>query len=750
MIMAKHSVQGSIKRWIAIALLGCCSPPLSSALALDMSSLPPPNPPMCAQEHQQWIQEQVGTLQQQWGHDMSQQNFRQAVRTLMALVQTISTLDKSTQSVYLTQLLLDESAQEHRWWQQLVNQAAEVELGLLTPALSAIEPLVQSLGNDQVSSKTRLLTALAATHLQLQQRQAAEQLLHLAQHNSHLHLNQTEALVPLAEAYLQLGHSEQAIAILDQAQAVSDKQGQALIQLAIAYAKAEQGDVALHLTQQIENEYEQGMAQLEVVQAYLRAERSTEALHVAQNMTEASLRATAIAIVADYYTTRHPERAAALFAEAIELAPDSSTALSEVIHRYATWRPEAALPIVRSHLNAEFKLKALGHIGRIHEQSNLDQANLVIDEMIATLPEISPDWQTHAVQELVEQAIAAGAYQQATRLVIAFENPYYFYDRASVLSNIASQAIQQKNDTAADQAIAGIMTFDLETRSRSLQQVAIAYVRVDQVDRALSWVNTFDQHELYSVPVMAAIAAEVYRIGGIDPATPLFNQALQAARELPQPEEQILALAAIASAYAQTGQSTQAHELIDEIERILPAIAEPFAASELLHRIIEPFEAQAQYEIALRVAQKIPTPTQRDHKLQGLIQRAIVAGQSEMVLPIIPQLNTPEAQAQFLLSISDRYRSLEQHNRAMDLLAQALQVTRTIPDPESRVLIFGAEGGTVVEDEFDRASFLEKIALRYAQQGQPDHAAQVSRHIQDPTLRDRLTQRLECWKLFEH
>jgi hypothetical protein len=49
-------------------------------------------------------------------------------------------------------------------------------------------------------------------------------------------------------------------------------------------------------------------------------------------------------------------------------------------------------------------------------------------------------------------------------------------------------------------------------------------------------------------------------------------------------------------------------------------------------------------------------------------------------------------------------------------------------------------------DEFDRGSLIEAIAIRYGELGQNNIAAQTAQALQSPAYRERLLQRLACYR----
>jgi hypothetical protein len=153
------------------------------------------------------------------------------------------------------------------------------------------------------------------------------------------------------------------------------------------------------------------------------------------------------------------------------------------------------------------------------------------------------------------------------------------------------------------------------------------------------------------------------------------------------------------------------------------------------------------YDLALRVAQAIKEPNQRSSSLSGILQQSIEAGEYTKAYQVINSLQTPEEKARWLVAIARKYVQAGNTQRASQLLAQAQQVTRTISGPESKTLVFGTPPElTIVDDDSDRGSFLEAIALEYAKAGQYPQAQQVAQRLEDNANRTRLNQRLACYQ----
>ncbi|MBD1913954.1 MULTISPECIES: hypothetical protein [unclassified Leptolyngbya] len=750
-------------RWLSGVMALCLMGPLASAWVPVQAQGPiQAQPVVCATERQQVIQGALLDIQNEFERELRKQNYPQAGQTLGDFFEATRQLDEQTRAGYLTLFLLEESNQQYAQWRQLVDYSVKTkDTTAIAPALTAAVEATQTLSSGHSFSKTRLFTVLAGIYTELGYPESALTLLNQALQASQTIRGaefQTNALAPLAEAYLKIQEPVRAMTVLDQTRAIADqvndpaypsRRGRALGQVAVVYAKADQVGTALDLAEQIKNDPEnQGYVLQAVAEAYLRAGDRTTAMNLTGTIASPAVRAATLLKIAEYEASQgNSEQAAALYAQVGEMSPEEIGILNPFIEGYAQLQPETALRVARALSRPEQRFSALSTVSLAYRQAgNAERADAVVEEMVAAAQQLPEDWQGFNISREVERAIAIQAYDQAIRLALVPDPALPYYSRGQVLADIAYRAAEAGNDASVSQALAAINPAEVEIRTLALESVAQVYVRANQVDRALSLAEQIEAaYTAYRIRVVAAIAGEVYRIGGIDPATPLFDQALQQTRALSRPEDKVIALGAIALAYSRTGQISQAQELIDQMKPIVPSFTEPYLATAALKPLVEKFSATDQHVIALQLAQLIPETSPRSYTLEAAIEQAIDAEQYGLIPPMLDGLELPETRARWLLVLSDRYRQTDQAVEALGALTQALEVTRTVADPETRVLVFGTEGATVVEDDFDRASLLEKIALRYVLMGRRPQALQVTALIQDQANRDRVNQRLRCW-----
>jgi tetratricopeptide (TPR) repeat protein len=286
---------------------------------------------------------------------------------------------------------------------------------------------------------------------------------------------------------------------------------------------------------------------------------------------------------------------------------------------------------------------------------------------------------------------------------------------------------------------------DIDQRNRLLQKVAEGYAQKQQLERALSIVQQIDNfgNSPYKVQTLALVAT-ASKTAQTDK---LLNQATTEARKL-EPQQRAFALASIAQAFLKIGNQLQAKKLLDETIQAVQTEKSFSVRENNLQIISDSLIAAKQYNAALQIVKAIPT-TARDYKLPVLAKLVIDSGEEATEIVNILNKNTkiPENKTRGLTTIAETYLRAQKLESAKQVLDLAFVAAKTIPNPESRVLTFGNPPDvTVVDDDGDRASSLERIALLKTKAGDYNQAAIVAQAIQDKKLREQLMQQLLCYK----
>ncbi|BAU45063.1 hypothetical protein [Leptolyngbya sp. O-77] len=695
--------------------------------------------------------------------DLSADRQEAASDQMIALIKLISTLPAPQKSLRLAGLITEDPGYNPNPWQTLIQKADERDRpDLVLPMLAEAVREVRTLGAGYSFLKSQTLLAIARAYLTLDQFEAAAATLNLAAQAVQTVQGdefKVNALVPIADAAVSAGRAEQAIALLNQANRHARaivhpnpmRRSSALAKVATSYAKAGQPNVAQQIVQELGNvPYAQGQAWLEIVRMRLTQNQFEEAAANARDIADPSARAIALAEVASGYTARNLAGGETLFQEAVTVAKsvnDTEFTLETVVNTYAAVRIDPALAVAQDMGDAEKRASVLTNIAlQLWGQRQTDAAAAVMQQVETALRQIPSDWQAFHLRHLMQRAIAVAAYEPAIRIATAPTDPFLAGDRDIALLLLLQRAAERQNLAAADQAFLKITPENLEIRSQAMMAMATAYVNARQTDRALELRQAIHPADgLTQVRLTAAIARQLIRTGNIDPATDLFNEARTTVAALATPGDRLQAAAAVALEVANARQPVDT-AMLDLVRRSAVEINDFSTSNYYLWSLVEQIVALRHYDLALQVALVTPDPDRRDMSLGTVAEAALRDGQTDRVLEVIDQSRTPERRVGLLLALVERARQDGQPQQAIAHLARALELARTIPDPEIRTFTFGNEGGTVVDDDRDRASAYEAIAIHYAQLARQAEALRVAGLIQNPQERNRVRRRVLCYR----
>jgi hypothetical protein len=124
-------------------------------------------------------------------------------------------------------------------------------------------------------------------------------------------------------------------------------------------------------------------------------------------------------------------------------------------------------------------------------------------------------------------------------------------------------------------------------------------------------------------------------------------------------------------------------------------------------------------------------------------------GEFQPVLQTANTIRNPNQKVAFLVKIADFHIGTGQSDKAAEILAQAFAIAQTIEGAEERFApeeVQRIDPSIPPSDEFDRGSLIEAIAIRYAELRQHNLATQTAQALQSRTYRDRVLQRLACYR----
>lgn len=564
-------------------------------------------------------------------------------------------------------------------------------------------------------------------------------------------------LIKITEGYLAIGIIEPTHTLLQQTQvlAANIENGQhqqtTRAKLAIALANSGNRDQAIAVAQAMTaNSYRYSTTLQQLVAIDLSQQQIDGALTLTDQIPQPSRRAESLSHIGLYHwQAGQQEQSRAVFEQAVAVAENTEnrdTDLAQVLAQYVQAFPNAALPLIQTLENPDQKTDLFSQLALFyHRQGNLEQASQLTQLTLSALQEISSDWQWFTVQEkLVPEALAVAAYDQAIVYANGFQQSTGRYNREEALHDIAKFAIQSDQIKVAQQIIEDLETSHWSSRISILESLALTYLKLEQPEQALALIEQYATTEpRLALGLSNRLVQEFDNQGLTDITDNLITSGYNNIMQLSDPEEKSRAL----GSFLKLPISPELERtILSEFERSLHQLPDPWLRNNVLEHTAEDLIRAEQYEQATHLAQLISDEYTQDLKIGEIVEAAIATEQYDLAQTLLEQLDQPEFQTQWLLKLSDRYRQQNQINQSIQVLEQTRQIVQTIADPESRQLVFGNDGGTIIEDDTDRASRLEDIALRYAQMGQPTEARETLGLIEEATLRQHLLQKVRCWQ----
>ncbi|HEY9599940.1 MAG TPA: hypothetical protein V6D33_19945 [Cyanophyceae cyanobacterium] len=735
------------------------------------ASLPPVD---CQEERDNEVQSNLFSLQEKARQYANTKNIEKAAQTLTQLFRNLRRLENST----LKAAILEEIVSLEMSSQNARSLADTVDLSIsagqkqqIAPVLAEAMQTIQTLSGGQSYAKTKSLATIALHYAAIGQTNQAVTLLNQSVQTEKSIQGaefKTQALTAIAQGYLAAGKIEQTLAILAQslrhAKAVESsnpyRQGELLAAIASTYAKAKQYNQGLQAAQLITNApYYKASSISAVALQYAQQGELEQALATAQLIERhkdmADIKAKLLAeIGSKYIQAGKLDKAAQVYAQAVQTVDvvdnpyDQSQILSQVIVNYAqAGQPDAALQLVPKIANPDyFKATTLAEIVTSYAKAGQPaKASQALSQTLTAIAATSDaNQKSNARGDIIRNFIEAKRFDFAVQIAQSMEDEA---TSAEILRDIVVQAADAGETDLAMQIIQGMEPKFLGYRSIMLHRVALAHAKAGQYDKALQVAQMLDSRLAYRAKTLGAIATEFFKAGQSQRASELFTQAVQAANATEDANSKISALGAVALEYANTRQLQPASQTLSQALQVAQTIEEGNLQGAALRETAEQLIAAQHYDLALQVAQSLKEPYERSSIMQGIVTQSIEVGDYQKAYQVVNSLQTPEDKARWLIAIARNYSQAGNTAQASQILAQALQVTRTISGPESKTLTFGTPPDlTIVDDDSDRGSFLEAIALEYAKAGQHTQARQVGQLLEDKATRTRLNQRLACYQ----
>ena len=636
---------------------------------------------------------------------------------------------------------------------------------LLSPALQ----LTQSLSVGSSLVKTNALSSLAGFYTKIGQKSQAAELISQALESEKAIQgaeSKAKALTAIAKAYLAVNEFDKATQILSEALEFSqsveytdnNQKAWVLEPIALSYAQAGNYTKAIEVAEKITDaEYYQATALADIANQYAQQGKLRQATQLATTIKMVQVQAKALTDIATTSVKNgNKDGGFEIFSQALKVAqtepqPYNKAALvSEIVIQYAqAGEPDAAFTGIEAISEPQIKARTLGYIALQHaKMGQSEKAAQVANQAFNSVAKIKDARQKLDVSgEMLRNYTKAGFYnyaiQAGEKLEEVFKQAGNSLDLADGMlqsENLRELSLQAMKDGNYDIALRAIQmipnSVGYPLKEPTLYQIALAYAKIDQADKATQIArNIVNYSPFHKFQILASVALQFQN-------SALLSQTLQEANAIADSEQKSYALAAIALEIAKFGQETSATEIIGEALQTAETMDDN---TNLLTEISYQFIRGEEYELALPFVKAIKIEDYKNNKLQDIAQAAIESGQYSVAISSANALvNNPQAHARILLLLADKHIEAGQINQVDEVLSKTLEVTRTIADPESQII--NVTESIQVEDEFDRASLYETIAIKYAEAKQYDRALQVTQNIQNVADRDLAKKRLVCFR----
>ncbi len=679
----------------------------------------------------------------------------QAVGSISQAIQIALTANNPRLTSNFLNLLLDSQVVQDSLLGKLVQQAEPSQKAQVNNLLTSLTRLTQSLNSGYSFVKTKSLTRIANYSQSVSLLPQALATSKFIQGNEF----KTKALTPIAQEYLGFKQTAQAESILNQslqfARRIETKnplrQIWVLEPIAITYAQLGKTESALQIVPGISQTYSRSRILFEVVKQLAKTNQLAAAQKQAQNIQTSEFKSQSLVEIALAFSNQRQDKlAASAFNAALQVAGNDGNAnyaQAPLIQLYARrGQRDAAYAAAKQLQIPEQQAVTLGIIANEYSKAGQVQtADKIIKEMIPLLQTPEGLDSIGYVQNILANAINDQQYKLAFDLW-HHTKVHEFIGRENWLLRIADAAIKAGKMEVTLQAAQSLDQAEIEQRHKLLQKVAYGYAQNKQIDKALAITQQISNAGSlpYRVDTLALIASG----SGKTPQTDkILTQAVNEARKL-APAQRAVGLASVAQAFFKLQNQQQGNQFIGEAIKSITTEKNSSPPEEQLLRIADSLIAAKQYSAALQIVKAIPTET-RSYKLLELAKISIENGGE--AIDIVKEMNqnvkVPETKTSALITVAETYIRAEKVKLAKYILDLALAAAKTIPDPESRVLTFRTPPDvTVVDDDSDRASSLEKIALLKAQVGDYNQAVHVAQLIQDKKLREQVMQQLICYR----
>ncbi|AFY47977.1 hypothetical protein Nos7524_2127 [Nostoc sp. PCC 7524] len=716
----------------------------------------------CQQQKQQDVELQINQVISIAEQSIAESKNEQAITQFNQAIAIALAANNPTVTTNLLNRLIDNDLIEYSLLGRAIKQIEPSQKKQSIQLLTSLTRLTQSLNSGYSSIKTKTFTKIANYFRIIDEPQLALSSLTQALTASQFIKGaefQTKALTPIAQEYLALKQTAPAEKVLAQSLQFAQKietqnpvrRTLVLEPIAATYAQLGKTERALQLAPQISHVYYRSRMLFEVVKHLAKTNQLEAAQKLAQSLETPEFKGRSLVEIALAAGNKGQEKQAAqAFAAALQAVNTDSSAVYNqalLIQTYAKGgQRDAAYTAAQPLQNIEQKAVTLGIIANEYSQAGqIQKADRIITEIIPLIQTPQALEPVGYLQNILLNSLNAKQYKLAFDLLKQTKNTD-FMGRDSWFLRIADAAIKEGKIDLTLQAAQSLNQGDVEQRDRLLQKVGYAYAKNKQIERAIAITQQISNsgNSPYKIQTLALIATASGRTSQSDK---LLTQATNDARKL-APQKRALGLTSVAQAFFQLENQPQGKKLLGEAIQSVFTEKDAGVRDNNLRTMAENLIAAKQYTAAFQVAQAMSTET-RDYQLPDIARLIIDHGGEaiDIANTLYKTTKTPENKTRGLTTIAEAYIRARKMQSARQVLDLAFAAAKTIPNPESRVLTFGNPPDiTVVDDDSDRGSSLERIALLRTQTGDYNQALVVAQAIQDKKIRERLMQQLICYK----
>lgn len=736
-------------------LLSAVSLPFASQILAQMKQR--------REQQQQKLEARISALEYLIEEDITGEQTEEVISELHQILQTTQKLANPEFTLSLLNRIINTYDIQDWLLGRLINRVKPHQKQQATKLLMLVVRLTQSVNQGYNFEKTIILTKIANYSQRIGEQKLSLQLLTTALKTSQLipvAEFQAKALLPIAQAYLGFQQTTQAEEILSTALQIARQiesedptaQSIPLEAIALTYIKLGKIDIALEIAASISYLYYRSHVISEVVRYFVKTNQLEAALKLAQKLEISEMKSARLREIALIYVDQgEQELANQVFATALTaFTTAEEDAKGIFIQSYAkAGQLDAAYLAVSQLKNSEVLALTLGIIAIEYLKfGKIEMAEEIIPQIIPLIQTVEAVEPMGSVPSILSNALETQQYKLAFDIILN-ANHSNFLNKAIWILQIGNAAIQAGEIEITLKFAQSLEPSNIEQRNQLLQKIALIYAQNQQIENALALVPQIDNSGSlpYQIETLVLIATAN---GKTESTEQLFTQAIAAARKL-APQSQVLALAIIAREYLHIGNQQLADALLAEAIQLAKTEQDAAVRESNLLKIEELLMTAKQYLAALQVMQAHPTEIQ-DNKLNGLALSLVETGyeQIDVVNKIYQQIKTPEIKTTGLINIAETYIHAQKIRLASEILDFAFAAAKTIPGPESRVLEFGSlpdgSPSTIIEDEQDRGSSLEKIALLKALIGYYQQALKIAQILENKITREKLIRKLAEYK----